>query len=417
MKWTRKHGRKKLVVLFLASDCVAAWAAGQLRSAHDRAMVTNMMGQKQTVCVGRFLVDVPTAAEFSVSGERILGFAIDTIEENEAAFAERLATREVEIRAHDATDDHIGEGGMIGAHNLTIPGLVGWSFIYGRSRGYLMDGDRCIDMESVSVEAHTHLDGFSFTLSATAVQEECARGAEALLANLRVCGENEIPSVPGGFCIWSAVSVEPPPKHKSEWVTLHVALPGHPDMGLAFDSTDSTLLERIANTDAEAGGVEMLSLIKLRPGKRSINGIHGEEEIERVREANFTTGCSFMWEAQGSTDDLLQPYLLMNMETGTNPRLGGRPVDSSLYEDAVLAFWDGIALSIGLRGTSVPPSIRESKPVLLFCWNCLQSYNTLCVSDEVMSDTDRFDDGTKLKLQSAWLLTRNPIDKLVSTLP
>jgi hypothetical protein len=53
MKRTRIHGWKKLVALLLASGCVTAWAAGQLRSARDRAMVTNMMDQKQTVCVLR----------------------------------------------------------------------------------------------------------------------------------------------------------------------------------------------------------------------------------------------------------------------------------------------------------------------------------------------------------------------------
>jgi hypothetical protein len=43
------------------------------------------------------------------------------------------------------------------------------------------------------------------------------------------------------------------------------------------------------------------------------------------------------------------------METGTNPRPGGNPVDSSLHEDAVLALWDNISSSIRLRKSDSPP--------------------------------------------------------------
>jgi hypothetical protein len=125
-------------------------------------------------------------------------------------------------------------------------------------------------------------------------------------------------------------------------------------MGLAFSSmpggrTDRTLLARVAASDTEASPEEMLSVTKLRSGKRTLNGIEGEEVLERIRELNFTTGYSLMWEAQGIEGDAMHPYLLLNMETGTNPRPGGKPVDSSLHEDAVLALWDSISSSIRLR--------------------------------------------------------------------
>jgi len=76
--------------------------------------------------------------------------------------------------------------------------------------------------------------------------------------------------------------------------------------------------------------------------------------LERVRELNFTTGFGFMWEMRGQKDDPLQPYLLLQMETGTNPNAGGKPVETSLHQDAVLALWDRISSSIRLR-PSAPP--------------------------------------------------------------
>jgi hypothetical protein len=318
-----------------------------------------MTEKMKTVCVGRYLVDVPGEADVSLSGERISGFEIDSVEEDESAFRERVASREAEITARGRDHDDSGEGGMVDAHDLRIPGVTGRAFVYGRSRGHMMNGDRRIEMESVSIEVHAHMNGLSFTMSASSKQAQGVKDAEALLARLQVRGRDEIPRVPG-FCIWRGVFAEPLPEHENEHVTLHLGLPGHPDMGLAFDvmpagRTDRSLLVRVADIDAEASADEMLRVTKLRSGKRNINGIDGEEVLERVRELNFTTGYSFMWEAHGVENDHLQPYLLLNMETGTNPRPGGKPVDSSLHEDAVLALWDSISSSIRLRKSDSPP--------------------------------------------------------------
>jgi hypothetical protein len=59
----------------------------------------------------------------------------------------------------------------------------------------------------------------------------------------------------------------------------------------------------------------------------------------------------------------MRPYLLLNMETGTNPRPGGKPVDSSLHEDAVLTLWDSISSSIRLRKSDPPPSDPPPDPL------------------------------------------------------
>lgn len=319
-----------------------------------------MTEKMRTICVGRYLVDVPEHADVSLSGEMIAGFTIDTVEETEPAFHIRMSKREAEIKGRGTDGNRNGGGGLVEARDLQVPGLVGRAFIYGRSRGYLMAGDRRMDMESVSVEAHAHMGGLTFSLAAQGTDEASATEAEAVLARLRVRGEDEIPGSPG-FCVWRGVFVEPLPEHKNEHIIFHLGLPGHPDMGLALSSiaggtTDDGLLARVAVTDAESSPEELLRITKLRSGKRNINGIDGEEVLERVRELNFTTGYGFMWEALGISDDPLQPYLLLNMETGTNPRPGGKPVDSSLHEDAVLALWDNISSSIRLRTSGSAPS-------------------------------------------------------------
>jgi hypothetical protein len=325
-----------------------------------------MTEKMKTVCVGRYLIDVPGEAEIGLSGQMISGFTIDTIEESEAAFHERVATREASIVAQGNDIGTTRAGGLIEARDLRVAGMFGRAFIYGRDRTYGFEKGRRVDVEWVSVEVHAHLAELSFTLSKKFANEGDAKVAETLLTRLRVRGDDEIPSVPG-FCIWRGVFAEPLPEHTNEHVVFHLGLPGHPDMGLALSSVaggriEDGLLDRVAVTDAEASADETLRVTKLRSGKRNINGIEGEEVLERVRELNFTTGYGFMWEARGATDDLLQPHLLLNMETGTNPRPGGKPVDSSLHEDAVLALWNSISSSIRLRKSDPAPADLPPEP-------------------------------------------------------
>jgi hypothetical protein len=203
----------------------------------------------------------------------------------------------------------------------------------------------------VSVEAHGHVGGLSFTLSMTHGSEAKAVEAEALLARLRLRAENDIPQA-SGFCIGRAVFVEPLPAHKSEHIALHLGLPEHPDVVLAFASmpgggSDAGLLERVAETDAAADAEELLHVTRLRMEKRSINGLPGEEVLERFRELNFATTYAFLWEVRGSDDDPLQPFLSLELQGGVSPRPGGKPVDTSLHEDAVVALWDRISASAG----------------------------------------------------------------------
>jgi hypothetical protein len=101
-------------------------------------------------------------------------------------------------------------------------------------------------------------------------------------------------------------------------------------------------------------------MTKLREGQRSINGIDGEEVLLRAREYNFTTTYGFNWEAHGKTNDPSMPFLSLELLTGINERPGGKPVDTSLHEDALLELWNSIASSIRLRKGGPPP--RSAAP-------------------------------------------------------
>jgi hypothetical protein len=352
MTRAKKRGWRDLVILLAALACAGSWAAGQARSVRDRFEVAKMTEKKRTVCVGRYLLDVPAQADVSLSGAMLDGFEIESAEESESDFRNRLEMRETEIAGHGK--------GMVEARDLRVPGMVGRAFIFDRSRGYLMEGDRRVDMESVSVEVHANAGGLSFSLSASSTDESAVQAAEALLMHLRIRSEDEIPNVPG-FCIKRGVFVEPLQAHKNEHMVMHLGIPSHPDLAMilfsiAGGNPQPSLLSRVARTDATSSADDLLRVSKLRSDKRSINGLDGEEVVERVREYNFTTGYTFNWETRGITDDVLRPYLSLEMQTGVSERPGGEPTDTSLHEDALLAFWDSIASSLRLHKGEPPPA-------------------------------------------------------------
>ena len=101
--------------------------------------------------------------------------------------------------------------------------------------------------------------------------------------------------------------------------------------------------------------------------------------------------------------------------TGKGP--GGKPVDASLHEHAVLALWGGIASSIRLRQSNITPNALERAPTAAFNHPRLQSNKAICTLGEVMFDISSFDDTTALKRQATQSSAPVPIVKLVSMLP
>lgn len=364
MTWLIKRDWRGALVLLAAFVCAGTWAAGHVRSVRDRSEVAKMTANMKTECIGRFLIDVPARTEVTVSGERIAGFDIETTEEDEAAFRKRIGAREAAVGVRRRESD--GDGGLVDARDLRVPNMIGRLLVYGRSRGYIMEGDRRVAMESVSVEAHAHINDLSFSLSATESSEHRAKTAEALLARLRVRANGDMPSIPG-FCIQHAVFADPLPTHNTEHMSMQVSFSDHPDVGVVLASfpggiRSSDLLSRYREMDAEADPDELLRISKLRAGNRTINGLAGEEVLERVHELNFATTYGFVWEAQGMQNDPTRPFLSLELHGGQSANPGGKPVDTSLHQDAVLDLWDRISSSIRLRQSDPSPSTPLPEP-------------------------------------------------------
>ena len=368
--WCRR-GPALLLAGILVVGLTAAWAVGDVKqraaAQRDKDKVARMTQDMKTVCIGRFLIDLPRETLFELRGPRIDGLDIASFEEPETNFQVRLAQREAKLRA---TPDRLG-----GYKNLelvrdvkTDNGLVGKIFVHGhtvmegtRNRGQEQERYR---YEGVALEAMVHGQGMSFSLAAADYDPDKIEDLPRLVSKLVPNPRNQIPTEPG-FCIDRAWFRDPLTAEQGEEVMMSAQLPSHPDFEFlailaAGNKPDKqSLLERGASTPSLLSLAERWRISTLRAAPRTIGGLTGDELVKRVAEMNDTVGYSFWWEVDGTEDNVLVPHFVFKMTTGEG---NNGPVPTSMSQDAAIALWDKISSSIRLRPSEPPKPVAAEPP-------------------------------------------------------
>lgn len=370
-RWLQK-GLAKLLAGMVIAGLTGAWAIGEAHEKReaerrDKLEVARMTNKMTTVCMGRFLVDMPAEARLELARPRIDGFDISSFDEPEAGFRVRLGQREARLRT---TPDRFG-----GTRNLesvrevrTDNGVVGKIFVHGRivKEGTQANGlqlERYRD-ESVAVEALVHGQGMSFELSADRYDPGQVDNLARLVAKLVPNPDNRAPTEPG-FCVYRAWFRDPLTAEQGEEIMMHARLPSHPDiefmaiLAAGLKPDQQSLLERRAETEAGFSASERMRIAPLRAARRTIGGIAGDELVTRFVEKNDAIVYSFTWEVNGTEDSVLAPHVVFEMDTGKS---SNGPVPSSLSQEAAMALWDKISSSIRLRPTEPPRRIAAEPP-------------------------------------------------------
>lgn len=354
-RWVQDKRVRMLAVLLLAG-LMGAWAVGAVRDKHEVEKMTEKM---KTVCVGRFLIDMPEEARIALGRVNIDGFDIEAFDESETEFRKRVADREAELRAKP---DRLG-----GANNLesvrevrTDSGLAGKIFVHGRT---VLEGTRARGLqleryryEWIAVEALVHAKGVSIDLWTDEYGVDWIENLPRLVAKLVANPANQIPTE-SGFCLDRAYVRDPLTAEQGEEIVMHADLPSLPDVQFRLTSLAGTepnrqgLLERNAESAAKASFEEKMRISMLRGAPRTIGTLTGDELVQRFAEENDSIGHSFWWEVNGRKDNLFVPHLSFRMRTGEGNR---QPVPSSLSDGAALGLWDRIVSSIRIRPTQAP---------------------------------------------------------------
>ena len=362
-------GRLAKLLATVAVACGAAvFAVGQVRDAEvargDQLEVARLTEKMTTVCIGRFLIDLPEEARLELAQPRIDGFDISSFDEPEADFRIRLGQREARLRA--APDQSSGNKNLESVREIrTDNGVVGKIFVHGRTvtEGTQANGLKLerYRYEGVAIEALVHGKGMSFDISADPYDPDQIENLPKLIAKLVPNPDNRAPTEPG-FCVHRAWLKDPLTADQGEQIMMFAQLPRHPDIeliamlaaGLMPDK--QSLLERDADAQAGLTSDEKKRVSNLRAAPRTIGGITGDEVVTRVAELKDTIGYSFWWEVDGTESNVLVPHFVLKITTGQSNE---GPVPSSLSQAAAMALWDKISSSIRFH-TPAPAKIRPA---------------------------------------------------------
>lgn len=350
-----RRGRARRVRLVCGLTAVAlaltSFLANSVQTGHDKQRVAKMTEKMRTVCVGRFLIDLPAEAPVKIKYGSVGGLDIEsTSNESDEEFAERLQQTERELAD---TLNREGQPSLESSKEIALSAGQGKTFIYNRRRTKVLEEHGFVMSENVALLSMLRFPNLSITGEAAWVAPRNVSRLTSILEFIRPLEAGEIPRE-RGFCLEHAILLDPYQHDNRESAVMFAGLPGHPDVNIVLSSMAGTspapgLLARNAKAAAREPVYMRLAFSNLREHERVINGLKGEELVMRIREPSFTTGYSFQWEMPGTPDNVYAPTLKLELESGVNPVAGGRPVQSTLSEEAMFELWESIVNTIRLR--------------------------------------------------------------------
>ena len=353
--------RKIIASIFLLILTISGIYISKYTFANEKAMDTSKVDRlfvkTKTVCIGRFLIDVPDGSVV-VYGPADVPFPI-RVHKGKAPFLESIINERIgEINKEKKyaegplrkKDNIIGKviDGVVRDQKLVF-GVSQQSGIFYRVHSYLPQGDNVFVQEA---DAFSEKEEYESTMQELNLVARLLRSREEL----------EVPQVPG-ICIEDGFVLEPPEAMR-EYITLGVRLNDYPDVHFSMSTTnkmnwvESDAIEprlKQAEENARASGLgAWYSGIKtLRRGQRELGKWKGFEILARLP-AQTLEGQSheFKYLSQGQPKNPHLPMIELELRTGVKGnKVGG--VNPSLRDEEAVLLWDKITGSIRPRPLTI----------------------------------------------------------------
>lgn len=358
-----KNKRVLVIAAVVLITAIAFWINNMSRAHSARHEVRSMTNKMKTYCVGRYLIDLPEETEVNYGKTWIDGVDITYMERRpgEASFEERVNAKEQELKAQRNDLDQIS---LEQVDEIKQTHLSGKIFTYGRKQTTLKRDGKPYVVENVAAEAWLYAPGVEYQFSSSLISPRRVSNMTRLASDLHPLRPNEIPTEPG-FCFERGLIVGPPEPGQIESIVLHFRMKQFPDVvgNLSFhvnggDKLNSGLLVR--DKRASLGPQYDHLFTPIFKGERVINGIPGEEASEKVKELNGTRAHSFMWQSVGKLHNVDAPAISLDMDTGYGPP--GKPLNSSLPDQAAIDLWKKISGTLRLRPTTTAKPSTQAGP-------------------------------------------------------
>ena len=333
----------RLVLVLLALSISAVTPA---LHANDKGKTVS--AEKQTICLGRFLVNVPKDAFVVANSSKYRWDSVSVTRASQEKFAQFISEKEKKLR----TIRHEREASLLKHFHRTSDGtsavMVFWQ-----------------TPETAHVyetEAYKWIRGHQFLIKGDASQDKVATALELAnrtLSELHFRHNGEIPTGPG-FCIDNGYFLGEPASPHLEETFVHFRFKSNPDVMVTIstetngEQLNDGLLARTENRFIPDAYKELAKGVKtLRRGRHQVGNIQGEETLDSVPGGETYAVHMFYWEATGKPRDLYAPSIVINLETGET--LNAEKRRPSLTDQQAIELFDSIVNSIRIR-----PIARQS---------------------------------------------------------
>ncbi|WP_373990640.1 T6SS immunity protein Tli4 family protein [Duganella sp. BuS-21] len=297
----------------------------------------------KTLCVGRFLIDVPETALVSYRSATVEGYEISSWIETDEAFLSRNIAQEAQLKSEK---NDKGGTSLEQIREIENDHLHGRLFVFNRRWQASFNLGVREESQVIAVRAFVRSRDVTYSFYSKYQYDSDVPNLEKLISQLRWRGGDGIPTQ-AGFCFELGLLVEPLPVDISEFTAIFVGLKEHPDLSIALSTfSGATQYKPLSQREAENSiKQEYWSRFhSLREGPRALAGVMGDEVLERVDEPNGSVLHGFMWESLSKQYDPARPLMILELDTGHGQQ--GRPVNSSLSDAEALALWDKISSSL-----------------------------------------------------------------------
>lgn len=311
--------------------------------------------EMQTVCFGRFLMEIPQDADVVYGRQEVEG-ELEFYDNGETALDDFLA-KQLEKLERDRY--------LITSRKEYFPR-------YGEVTSGPAPGQRTIfgttDYATYSITSYIPISPHLFVLDFPSSIDTGADIAamDRVIKHLRPRSVNEIPKEVGVCLNGAFVSVDPEFENISFGVRLH----DHPDVHFSVATikhrehlpASSMIEERIRQAQDSASPTELLwhqRIKHLRRGVKVLGEWRGEEVAARLpSQEGIGESHQFMYVSLGELNNPYKPHIDIELVSGVKKNARGS-VKPSLSDQQMLLLWDTLLNSIRVRPT-VPV---ESKPV------------------------------------------------------
>lgn len=300
----------------------------------------------QTLCLGRFLVDVPRDAYIFANASEYRWDKVSVTKGiSQEKFQQALLSKENHLKEiKHRTDPSLLR--QIGKNSDGLPTVfVFWETPTAR-RLY-------------ETESYKWIKGSQFLIKGNVNQENVPIAVEMAnrsLSELQYRRDNEIPSTPG-FCMDGGFFAGEPSIPHYESTFIHIRFKSHPDLKLIVrtdmngDKLGKGLLFRVDNRNIPAIYAEVaLRLKTLRRGSHPVGNIEANEHLETFPGGETYSVHLFEWEALGKPTDIYAPRIALTMATGET--FESKKLRPGLSDKQAIEFFDNIVNTIRIRPVS-----------------------------------------------------------------